>query len=562
MRAHTLTLILCAALGGCVAAPAADSLDNPFTAPVDDGKADTSYQNPDGIEVEVDFEADVVAPSSRIFDAPADLGQFAVTYLRHRGEFYLESIAEAATSADRVEWLVGGEWISSEAAHAVPVDQLRRFRIRGLNAVLLHEGGTTARVGQTFEAEVPVKPYTVMADAGDTCAEADGHLGLSASIYWYMWDPDMPACAIETQRATITVTQTFQNTGARYPEFDRLVEDGQITAVVLFGQIGDGAISDSDPGVVNQRRLADWLVAGHFEEVQDAPIGRRFRKIVNGVELVYDLYGPHEFSGLSDHAHFSNFQRAISEHEIVAYDGHSMLGASDFWARPTYPSFYQIYLYGGCLGYEYYLQPILVGKGGWDNVDIVSSVVEVSADANYYAAPVLARIESAVETGRYPSWADLLKAIRQRVGDSTFGVSGAEDNCFTPTGSRCSTEPPPPAADVLRFESTPALAIPDDAPEGVQDMLSVADAASTRTVTVELDVTHTYVGDLRIVLVHGGTEAVLWDRAGGSAADIHQTFEVAAFDGSELSGDWTLKVSDLAGADTGTLDRWTLILQP
>ena len=27
--------------------------------------------------------------------------------------------------------------------------------------------------------------------------------------------------------------------------------------------------------------------------------------------------------------------------------------------------------------------------------------------------------------------------VRDAVGDSTFGVSGVKDNCFTPTGSRC-----------------------------------------------------------------------------------------------------------------------------
>jgi hypothetical protein len=27
--------------------------------------------------------------------------------------------------------------------------------------------------------------------------------------------------------------------------------------------------------------------------------------------------------------------------------------------------------------------------------------------------------------------------VRNSVGDSTIGVSGVRDNCFTPTGSRC-----------------------------------------------------------------------------------------------------------------------------
>jgi hypothetical protein len=35
------------------------------------------------------------------------------------------------------------------------------------------------------------------------------------------------------------------------------------------------------------------------------------------------------------------------------------------------------------------------------------------------------------------SWRNILLTVRNNVGDSTFGVSGVRDNCFTPTGSRC-----------------------------------------------------------------------------------------------------------------------------
>jgi hypothetical protein len=62
--------------------------------------------NPDGIEVEVDLEADVDAPSYRVLEAPAHLGQFALTYMRKHKEFYIESLAEDSSSKNRVEWLV------------------------------------------------------------------------------------------------------------------------------------------------------------------------------------------------------------------------------------------------------------------------------------------------------------------------------------------------------------------------------------------------------------------------------------------------------------------------
>jgi subtilisin-like proprotein convertase family protein len=77
---------------------------------------------------------------------------------------------------------------------------------------------------------------------------------------------------------------------------------------------------------------------------------------------------------------------------------------------------------------------------------------------------------------------------------------------------------------------------------------------------VEVDVTHTYRGDLRVVLLHDGTEAVLMNNEGGSADDIRQSFATTSFDGRDASGTWTLKVIDSAAQDTGTLNRWTLTI--
>ena len=412
---------------------------NPF---LDDqtpsGKADTAYTNPDGIEVEVDIEADVEAPEYRLLESPAFVAQFATTYLRERKEFYLESLAEDSTSKDRVEWLVDGTWITAAAAASVDKSKLKRFRMRGVNAVLLNEAKNGVTDGTVFEAEVPIKPFSVMTDAGDKCGTTGGHIGLSQSVYWYLWNPDKAGCTLPTQQLKLTVSKMFAESQKTYPEFDQLTKDGKITAVVLFGQIGDGPIDDSEAGVRNMKTMASWLTGGGFKEVLQAPVGRRFSKRLGTTDFEIDLYAPTDFSGLSDYGHFPNFQKAIGEHEIVVYDGHSMLGASDFWSKPKYPDFYQIYLYGGCLGYEYYVRPILEGKKGWDKLDLVSSVVEVSADANAIAGPVFAKIAWGLEHNNNVTWRDLLLAVRNRVGDSTFGASGVRDNCYSPQGSLCS----------------------------------------------------------------------------------------------------------------------------
>ncbi|WP_286823059.1 proprotein convertase P-domain-containing protein, partial [Idiomarina sp. UBA1919] len=57
-----------------------------------------------------------------------------------------------------------------------------------------------------------------------------------------------------------------------------------------------------------------------------------------------------------------------------------------------------------------------------------------------------------------------------------------------------------------------------------------------------------------------GTEHVLHDRAGGSTEDLVRNWSVDTFNGEDMTGDWTLTVSDNAGADTGTLNHWSLTL--
>ncbi|HPH65347.1 MAG TPA: hypothetical protein PLF40_06365 [Kofleriaceae bacterium] len=409
---------------------------NPFTEEyADAGKEDTGYLNPDGVEVEVDIEGDAIADRGEMENAPAMLAQFALTELRNRGVMYLESLAEDTAGVTRAEWLIDGQWKFNAD---VPANATRkRWRIRGVNAVALFGQATAAKLGATYTSKVPLQPFTVYADAGTKCADNNDHIGLSQDVYWYRWEPS-GICTIPTQDLKLTVSKAGASATTKlYPEYDRLLADKKFTAVMIFGQVGDGAIDPNDLGMRQARSYASKLVTAKFKEVP-GPVGRRFEKTVAGNLVQIDVYAPTDFSGLGDFAHFGNFQKAISEHEFISYAGHSMLGASDFWARPTYPNFYQIMMYGGCLGYEYYVRPILHGKGdSWKNLDMISSVVEVSAAADEYAV-ALSKIIYAIGHGSKSSWRDILVAIRANVGDSTFGVSGVRDNCYTPTGSRCS----------------------------------------------------------------------------------------------------------------------------
>jgi hypothetical protein len=534
---------------------------NPFLA--DQGnhaKDDSGYFNPDGIEVEVDLEGDAIASSWRLFSAPAELGQFATTWFRKRGEFYLESLAEDSGSEKQVEWLVDNEWISTQKARSLSdTSVLKHFRIRGVNAVLLHGASQGVTEGKEFKAKVPAEPYKLYSGFKDRCADENSHISLDQSVYWYLWNPDKTGCDAPLQELRVTVSKMFPQGKLRYPEYDQLIADGKVTAVMLFGQVGDGAVEESDMGVSFFKETAADLKTAGYEEVTPAPVGKRFSKKAGAVTLEVDLYSPYDFAGLGDSAHFSNLQKAISEHEIVVYRGHSMLGASDFWARPEYPDFYQIFVYGGCLGYEYYIRPIVQGKNGWSKLDMVSSVVEVSATDDI-GETFVAKLAWSLNHQNTASWKDFLGAIRQVTYDSTFGASGVRENCWSPEGSLCTPGPDPAALKTYNNE-TP-LPIPDGAEAGATSTIDVSDALVAKGLNLELDLDHPAANELILSIEHDGVQVVIWNGPLEIGDKVPVSISVPDFAGKSASGTWTLKAVDQAAGDAGTLNRWSLVIEP
>lgn len=126
---------------------------------------------------------------------------------------------------------------------------------------------------------------------------------------------------------------------------------------------------------------------------------------------------------------------------------------------------------------------------------------------------------------------------------------------------------------VVVFEVTecvqPHLSIPDDYPTGVSSTINVTAAGEITSVRVFVDITHTYIGDLRVALRSpAGTTIYLHDRSGGTTNnivgwypdDLTPAGNLNAFLGQEMQGAWILTVSDHAGWDTGTLNEWCVNL--
>ncbi|GIX35437.1 MAG: hypothetical protein KatS3mg126_1216 [Lysobacteraceae bacterium] len=75
---------------------------------------------------------------------------------------------------------------------------------------------------------------------------------------------------------------------------------------------------------------------------------------------------------------------------------------------------------------------------------------------------------------------------------------------------------------------------------------------------VNVDIKHTYIGDLRVRLyAPNGTYWTLHNRSGGSADNLIQSYTVNA-SSVPANGTWKLQVYDAARGDTGYIDAWSL----
>lgn len=118
---------------------------------------------------------------------------------------------------------------------------------------------------------------------------------------------------------------------------------------------------------------------------------------------------------------------------------------------------------------------------------------------------------------------------------------------------------------VAGVQVRPALDIPDDDPTGVTSTATLSATGTIRRLTLDLDLTHTYVGDLVVTLGGpSGRKVTVHDRAGLGQDNLIRSWTsdgdgpLAEFVGEVAGGEWSLHVQDLEGADRGKLNRWSL----
>ena len=100
--------------------------------------------------------------------------------------------------------------------------------------------------------------------------------------------------------------------------------------------------------------------------------------------------------------------------------------------------------------------------------------------------------------------------------------------------------------------------------------LEVGEAVTLASVTVQVDIEHSYIGDLEVTLIPPvamqASAVTLHKRTGGGTKNLRRTYDVLnapalqAYQGKSAQGMWQLAVHDAARADVGTIHSFGLAL--
>src|SRR5690606_31543539 len=132
------------------------------------------------------------------------------------------------------------------------------------------------------------------------------------------------------------------------------------------------------------------------------------------------------------------------------------------------------------------------------------------------------------------------------------------------------------------YASAANLNLPISDTQEANSTINVADSGIISSLSVSINVSHTWINDLVVTLTHpnGTTASKIWNRNCSEQNNIVMTFEdwadnitcsaagsgntyapselLDVFEGLDAVGNWQINIKDLAEGDDGTLNSWAL----
>lgn len=290
----------------------------------------------------------------------------------------------------------------------------------------------------------------------------------SEGDFWYFWDPDMDGCPLADNDTDVLrfngKLKRLENTKLTYPEYDMLYGNngnGKVMKTSIFlGYIDDlknlTTVNRQDNGYYALEYIEEALDELGYTVTEKKDAFREYAdgRTVKGINF-YRIYSKEITTKTGDKitsevelmlsdtdinsedGTFHNYLiPAMIDSDIIAYDGHSGLGAnlSLDWL-PTFsfkPKKYQMIYFNGCSSYPYFNGNYFDAKGGTKYMDLLTSGLPTLTDTS--GPNMMAFVEPFLK-GSVQSYQKLLSQIELSNGENDtylVGVNGDEDNVFQP----------------------------------------------------------------------------------------------------------------------------------
>jgi len=308
---------------------------------------------------------------------------------------------------------------------------------------------------------IPTYAPQIFQKSNSLCTEADSDK-IDDGNFWYHWDPKKSGCPLieGTDYSVVTAPLSYlANTNLTYPEYDRLIRNGQLRMTLFFG------LSDYDDTNWNPNtNTSDWGAIG-FKQEREALMKFGFQSQIWSETDIRKWYNPTPgqplpyietlskntphglltlrlFLGNTGFDHDSKafhlfLKDALWNDSSIIYNGHSGIGknldipqiANLRGYKLPISNDYQILFLGSCVPYAYYTALFFHKKSssldltGTKGLDIITYGNE-STFANVDDIRLTTALIKYMDTGYRTSYQDII----QNEANFFLGVNGDEDN--------------------------------------------------------------------------------------------------------------------------------------
>jgi len=286
------------------------------------------------------------------------------------------------------------------------------------------------------------------------CVADDAH-HVHPGNMWYYYRADRRGCRLhpdEAVEALAEVSVSDVNTSGRYPEYDKVWEDGRFVVVAIFGKNVDGATRGSDAGVAAYSAFngaARGALRGRRVDVTPSNAGAS-----PGVEAPYVIYRAQLSEGREVEIHalliddmptvgaaFDELYGPLSaEADFIAYNGHARFGASQrVLAEKSRwrPGQYTMLLFNGCDTFAYLDSAVFDAHAAINDDDETGTryadIMTNALPAFFSSMPAasMAVVEAMLRPESPRTYEQIFQSIDRA---QVVVVTGEHDNVFVPGG--------------------------------------------------------------------------------------------------------------------------------